>query len=221
MQIDSHELLPCVLCSSGASFVVDVRHPQHPPGAHEERGPAPSSHQRPFSYWWAILGLNLIAELTGSTGQEETIAALNCGDTRYDYCLGDVDTTGHVLPRLLHVVARGRDSDMARRRGFGAIRKLPSGRWQASYVGPDTIRQTPPVTFETAEDAEGWLTDRRREIKNEDWTPPTTQTAGHVRGARRALAHESQAEAAHPLPLPEAARREDSARRSRTWRSST
>lgn len=64
---------------------------------------------------------------------------------------------------------------MARRRGFGAIRKLPSGRWQASYVGPDTIRHKAPVTFETAEDAEGWLTDRRREIKNEDWTPPTSR----------------------------------------------
>lgn len=64
---------------------------------------------------------------------------------------------------------------VARRRGFGAIRKLPSRRWQASYVGPDTIRHVAPVTFETAEDAEGWLTDRRREIKNEDWTPPTSK----------------------------------------------
>jgi len=66
---------------------------------------------------------------------------------------------------------------MARRRGFGAIRKLPSGRWQASYVGPDTIRHQAPVTFETSEDAEGWLTDRRREIKNEDWTPPRSKRA--------------------------------------------
>lgn len=66
---------------------------------------------------------------------------------------------------------------MGRRRGFGAIRKLPSGRWQASYVGPDTIRHKAPVTFETSEDAEGWLTDRRREIKNEDWTPQTTKRA--------------------------------------------
>ncbi|MEO5665659.1 MAG: hypothetical protein ABIR39_20515, partial [Nocardioides sp.] len=64
---------------------------------------------------------------------------------------------------------------MARRRGFGAIRKLPSKRYQASYIGPDTIRHTASVTFETAEDAEAWLTDRRREIKNEDWTPPTAK----------------------------------------------
>lgn len=60
---------------------------------------------------------------------------------------------------------------MASRRGFGAIRKLPSKRYQASYVGPDTIRHTASVTFETKEDAEEWLSARRREIKNEDWTP--------------------------------------------------
>jgi len=58
------------------------------------------------------------------------------------------------------------------RRGFGAIRKLPSGRYQASYLGPDTVRRTAPVTFDTRDDAEGWLSDRRREITGGDWTPP-------------------------------------------------
>lgn len=62
---------------------------------------------------------------------------------------------------------------MGRRRGFGQLRKLPSGRYQAAYVGPDTLRHVAPVTFETREDAEGWLTDRRREIKAEEWQPPT------------------------------------------------
>jgi integrase len=60
-------------------------------------------------------------------------------------------------------------------RGFGHIRKLPSGRYQASYVGPDTIRHGAPSTFETKEDAEAWLTDRRREIHNDDWTPPAAR----------------------------------------------
>jgi integrase len=64
---------------------------------------------------------------------------------------------------------------MARRRGFGAIRKLPSGRWQASYLGPDTIRHKARTTFETAEDAEAWLADRRREINNDDWTAPISK----------------------------------------------
>ncbi|HEX6248027.1 MAG TPA: tyrosine-type recombinase/integrase, partial [Nocardioidaceae bacterium] len=64
---------------------------------------------------------------------------------------------------------------MSGRRGFGAIRRLPSKRDEASYIGPDTIRHKAPVTFETKEDAEAWLTDRRREIRNEDWTPPTSK----------------------------------------------
>ena len=38
------------------------------------------------------------------------------------------------------------------RRGFGAIRKLPSKRWQASYVGPDEARHTAPTTFATKMD---------------------------------------------------------------------
>jgi len=34
------------------------------------------------------------------------------------------------------------------RRGFGTIRKLPSGRFQATYVGPDLGRHSAPFTFE-------------------------------------------------------------------------
>ncbi|HCM51211.1 MAG TPA: site-specific integrase, partial [Microbacterium sp.] len=40
-----------------------------------------------------------------------------------------------------------------RRESFGAIRKLPSGRYQASYVGPDGERYTAPSTFTAIEDA--------------------------------------------------------------------
>jgi integrase len=58
------------------------------------------------------------------------------------------------------------------RRGFGYVRKLPSRRWQASYVGPDTLRHTAPSTFESREDAEAWLTDRRRQIQGDEWEPP-------------------------------------------------
>ena len=31
---------------------------------------------------------------------------------------------------------------MAGRNGFGNTRKLPSGRWQAGYLGPDLVRHT-------------------------------------------------------------------------------
>jgi hypothetical protein len=34
------------------------------------------------------------------------------------------------------------------RRDFGHIRKLPSGRYQASFTGPDLLRRNAPVTFE-------------------------------------------------------------------------
>jgi integrase len=63
------------------------------------------------------------------------------------------------------------------RRGFGAIRRLPSRRYQASYIGPDMVRHTAPVTFEAREDAEGWLVERRREITGDTWEPPQPNRA--------------------------------------------
>lgn len=62
-----------------------------------------------------------------------------------------------------------------RRRTFGRIRKCqPSGRYQASYVGPDDRLYKAPKTFDAREDAEAWLTDRRREMDRELWSPPGT-----------------------------------------------
>lgn len=60
------------------------------------------------------------------------------------------------------------------RRGFGRIRQFKSGRWQASYTGPDGRVYIAPETFAAKIDAEGWLTDRRREIDRELWSPPAT-----------------------------------------------
>ncbi len=62
---------------------------------------------------------------------------------------------------------------MARtRRGFGALRRLPSKRWQASYTGPDLQRYNAPVTFEAKIDGEEWLAAERRLVSAEDWMPP-------------------------------------------------
>jgi len=58
------------------------------------------------------------------------------------------------------------------RRSFGTLRKLPSGRFQATYVGPDLERHAAPVTFEAKIDAEGWLASERRLIERDDWMPP-------------------------------------------------
>lgn len=49
------------------------------------------------------------------------------------------------------------------------MRKLPSGRWQVRYTGPDGTYVKAPKTFATKMDAEAWLTDRRREIDANLW----------------------------------------------------
>ena len=51
------------------------------------------------------------------------------------------------------------------RRSFGGIRKLPSGRFQAWYVHPETKKRTPaPDTFQTRTDADAWLSVIRADI---------------------------------------------------------
>ena len=42
-------------------------------------------------------------------------------------------------------------------RRFGYLRKLPSGRYQASYLGPDGRRRTAPETFDRKKDADLYL----------------------------------------------------------------
>ncbi|CAG7574363.1 site-specific recombinase XerD [Barrientosiimonas humi] len=59
------------------------------------------------------------------------------------------------------------------KRGWGALRKLPSGRYQAAYTGPDARRHTAPRTFETKGDAEEWLNQERRRCADPDtWSSP-------------------------------------------------
>ncbi|MBV8819548.1 MAG: hypothetical protein JO022_14405, partial [Acidobacteriaceae bacterium] len=59
---------------------------------------------------------------------------------------------------------------MARkRRGFGRLRQLPSGRWQAAYIGPDTKLHQASRTYATESDAEGWLAIERRKIDLGTW----------------------------------------------------
>ena len=67
---------------------------------------------------------------------------------------------------------------MARR--FGAIRQLPSGRYQASYISPEGRRLVAPITFEKESQAEIWLAAQRTDLARETWRAPTagTQTLG-------------------------------------------
>lgn len=68
-------------------------------------------------------------------------------------------------------------------RRFGKMRLLPSGRWQASYVGPDRQRHLAPETFKARADGERWLLDRQREMALDIWEPPTTTDDHPQQGA--------------------------------------
>lgn len=66
-------------------------------------------------------------------------------------------------------------------RGWGHIRKLPSGNLQASYIGPDLRRHYAPVTYTNSKAgrirAEGWLSGERALIEASTWTPPKHRAA--------------------------------------------
>ncbi|WP_084823781.1 site-specific integrase [Nocardia beijingensis] len=57
---------------------------------------------------------------------------------------------------------------MARRR-FGKVRKLPSGKYQASFIGPNGKRQNAPNTFRTKTDADRWLVNVEADISRGAW----------------------------------------------------
>ncbi|WP_162786088.1 site-specific integrase [Propionibacterium freudenreichii] len=62
------------------------------------------------------------------------------------------------------------------RRSFGLIRKLPSGNYQASYVGPDLVRHPAPQTFTRKAFAERWLLDEKDLTARDDWMPPSLRS---------------------------------------------
>jgi integrase len=57
-------------------------------------------------------------------------------------------------------------------RPFGYVRRLPSGRFQASYLGPDQKRHNAPTTFKAKVDARGWLATVEARIIEGMWRPP-------------------------------------------------
>ena len=61
---------------------------------------------------------------------------------------------------------------MPKKRRFGRVRKLPSGRFQARYLGPDGLDRPAPTTFATRRDAERWLTRVEAEIIQGIWSTP-------------------------------------------------
>ncbi len=57
-------------------------------------------------------------------------------------------------------------------RSFGTIRKLPSGRWQARYRGPDGLLRSAPHTFAYKADASKWLALTEAELLSGGWIDP-------------------------------------------------
>lgn len=60
---------------------------------------------------------------------------------------------------------------MSKRR-FGRIRRLPSGRFQVRYKGPDGIDHPAPETFATKGEAARWLSIVETEIARRAWVDP-------------------------------------------------
>lgn len=64
---------------------------------------------------------------------------------------------------------------MAMKKGarlFGNIRKLPSGRFQARYTGPDGMSRSARYTFERKSDASRWLSLKEADISKGEWIAP-------------------------------------------------
>ncbi|WP_207915450.1 hypothetical protein [Micromonospora sp. 15K316] len=75
-------------------------------------------------------------------------------------------------------------------RRFGNVRKLPSGRYQARYPGPDGRMRNAPETFARKSDADRYLTLVEAQIARREWIDPerakvklaTTRGAGSTSG---------------------------------------
>jgi len=71
------------------------------------------------------------------------------------------------------------------RRSFGRIERRKSGRYAASYVGPDGQRHRSPMTYKAKAEADAWLTEQQAKIIAGTWTA-TAATEKHERQAARA-----------------------------------
>src|SRR5580658_4927763 len=60
------------------------------------------------------------------------------------------------------------------KRDFGAVRQLPSGRWQAKYRHPRTNRfVTAPSTFAMRRGADRWLANVQVDLQRGSWIDPS------------------------------------------------
>lgn len=59
---------------------------------------------------------------------------------------------------------------MTRRRQFGSVRKLPSGRWQARFVDRHNVHHVGPTTFTTKAEANRYLSMVEADLSRGEWT---------------------------------------------------
>jgi integrase len=76
-------------------------------------------------------------------------------------------------------------STRQRRRSWGKLQRMRSGRWQASYTGPDLGRHHAPMTFTARMDGEHWLASERRLIERDEWTSPALRALANVQRGER------------------------------------
>ena len=74
-------------------------------------------------------------------------------------------------PEVVVSSVRARPAMRRHRRTFGHLRRLPSKRYQASYLGPDGQRHVAPTTFHTKGDADAWLSLQSAAIIEGRWRP--------------------------------------------------
>lgn len=75
------------------------------------------------------------------------------------------------------------------RRGWGTVRRLASGNYQASYAW-DGERHNAPAAFADRETGNIWLRDERRLIDEGRWTPPAERLEAERQAELRKLAEE-------------------------------
>jgi integrase len=63
-----------------------------------------------------------------------------------------------------------------RTRGTGSVRQLPSGKWQATFIGPDARRRPAPETFDSKLDARAWCDAQASDVELGLWHPDETKS---------------------------------------------
>ena len=79
---------------------------------------------------------------------------------------------------------------MAARRGYGTIRKLPSGRWQARRWKYG-VQVSAPYTFATKADANAWLSAVETDVARGQFVDPAKGTVTFGKYAREWMDHKA------------------------------